>query len=262
MKQNFIIITAMLLLAITTAWTAEPDMTRNARSKTVGGIEFIYIAGGEFMMGQPDPSLVCNECSKDEQPVHRVTLRSFWMSKYEITQKQYRAVMGDNASYWTGDDLPVDHVPWNSAKEFCRKFSALHGVQARLPYEAEWEYACKAGTRTMYYWGDMVDGQYCWYAGNAGNRTHPVGIKLPNPLGLYDMAGNVWEWCEDWYGENYYRTSPSENPKGPENGIGRVLRGGWGDGRENGLRSSVRCFASGNPPLEGNIGIRLVLEQQ
>jgi formylglycine-generating enzyme required for sulfatase activity len=261
MKKNSIII-AMVLLAITAAVPAEMNTAGNARSKTIGGIEFIYIAGGEFMMGQPDPSLACSECSKDEQPAHRVTLHSFWMSKYEITQKQFRAVMGENASYWSGDDLPVDHVPWNSAKEFCRKFSVRHGVTARLPYEAEWEYACKGSTRTIYYWGDTVDGRYCWYAANAGDRTHPVGMKLPNPQGLYDMAGNVWEWCEDWYSENYYSISPSENPKGPANGRERVMRGGWGDGLDNGLRSTARCYASGTPPLEGYNGIRLVLEQQ
>ena len=259
-KKNIILLYTVFLCAVTAQSAAEPQ-SGTVRSKTIGGIELIYIAGGSFIMGQPNPSLVCRDCSKDEQPPHRVTLSPFWMSKYEINQKQFLAVMGVNPSFHKGDNLPVDFITWKEAKEFCSKFSHRNRVKTRLPYEAEWEYACKAGTHTIYFWGDTVDGRYCWYSENYRESTHPGGEKLPNPWGLYDMAGNVWEWCEDRYSDKYYRISPQQNPKGPNYGTSHVLRGGWIGGRENGLRSSFRCYGADDQPLEIYTGIRLVLEE-
>lgn len=250
----------MLLQFLLTSYLTPSSSKEMPKTRTVGDVNFVFIKTGEFLMGQPNPSLVFQGSSKDEQPVHRVRISSFWMGMYEVTQKQYQNIMGENPSSIKGDKYPVESVHWHKAKEFCQKFSAKYKVKARLPYEAEWEYACRAGTSTRYFWGDKVDGRYCWHAGNAGMKTHPVGQKLPNPWGLYDMAGNVWEWCEDWYDENYYKSSPLENPKGPATGKVHVMRGGWGDGLENGLRSSVRCWSFTDYGFDGYIGFRIVLE--
>ncbi len=187
--------------------------------RTIGGMEFVYIPTGEFIMGSSDGDA-------DEKPKHKVNVSSFWMSKYEITQKLYQAIMGRNPSEFEGDNNPVEQVSWNEAMEFCEKFSKKYGVKARLPYEAEWEYACRAGTATKYYWGNSMDGSYCWDEDNSGSKTHPVGQKKPNKWGLHDMSGNVWEWCMDWYDENYYSSSPSKNPRGPSICELKVLRGG------------------------------------
>ena len=194
-----------------------------------------------------------------EHPRHRVILAGFWMGRYEVTQAQYKAVMGKNPSYFKGDGRrPVEQVSWHNAVEFCTRFGAKHGVAVRLPTEAEWEYAARAGSTTAYYWGDGIDGNYLWYYENSGNTTHRVGEKLPNRLGLYDMAGNVWEWCQDRYGEYYYRISPEWDPKGPDRGQKQVLRGGSWDGCEYDNRSAIRCS---DYPYGGDngIGFRVVV---
>ncbi len=227
-------------------------------AKTVGGMEFVYIRGGEFMMGSPD-----GEGYSNEHPRHLVKVGGFWMGKFEVTQNQYEDIVGNNPSYFKGlfrGSYPVETVSWNDARQFCQKFSQKYSVQARLPYEAEWEYACRAGSTTSYYWGDVFDGNYLWYYGNSGNTTHAVGGKLPNAWGLYDMSGNVWEWCEDWY-ETYYGSSPYENPTGPGSGSYRVLRGGSWDNNDDGSRPAYR---DRNDPTGGNIsnGFRVVLSPQ
>ncbi|HQP50258.1 MAG TPA: SUMF1/EgtB/PvdO family nonheme iron enzyme [Spirochaetota bacterium] len=208
---------------------------RPGQVKRMGGMDFVFVPGGYFMMGSPD-----GEGYDREHPRHKVYVSPFWMGKYEVTQAQYQAVMGTNPSNFTGDiRRPVEQVSWNDLVSFCEKFSAKHSVRARLPREAEWEYACRGGTTTRYYWGDNEDGNYCWYYGNSGNTTHPVGQKRPNAFGLYDMSGNVWEWCMDWYDEHYYRNSPEVNPAGPASGSFRVLRGGsWGVDVDGGRSAS------------------------
>ncbi len=215
------------------------------KSKITGGIDFVFIPGGSFIMGG------------DGFTPHKVTVSSFWISKYEVTQDQYQAIMGKNPSNWKGGNLPVEQVSWNDAKSFCQSFSAKYGGTVRLPTEAEWEYACRAGTTTKYYWGDSVDGAYCWYGGNAGSKTQPVGGKLPNAWGLYDMSGNVYEWCEDWYGD--YSSMDQFNPMGPSSGSYRVLRGGsWGVSGAY-IRSA---FRDGYDPDDGLIylsGFRVVV---
>lgn len=241
------------------------------KTKTIGGVEFVYIPGGEFMMGSPE-----GEGSNGEHPQHQVKLDGFWMGKYEMTQAQYESVMGNNPSNFKGSNLPVESVSWNDAVSFCERFGAKYGAQVRLPTEAEWEYACRAGTTTRYYWGDNA-GEACRY-GNVADKsakskysdwtvvgcndgyvqTAPVGSFAPNAWGLYDMSGNVWEWCADRYGEKYYGSSPNNNPKGPGAGESRVLRGGsWLD-LDLSIRSAYRDWG-GPGNRSSSDGFRLVL---
>jgi formylglycine-generating enzyme required for sulfatase activity len=189
-------------------------------------IEMVMVEGGRFMMGSPASEI--NHESDDVQ--HQVTLSSFQIGKYEVTQAQWKAIMGSNPSHFKGDELPVERVRWDDVQEFIRKLSAKTGKQYRLPTEAEWEFAARGGNKSG---GTKYSGSYNmdnvgWYDKNSGRKTHPVGRKSPNELGIYDMSGNVWEWCSDWYGE--YSSSLQANPKGAISGLGRVLRGGsWGD---------------------------------
>ena len=188
-------------------------------------IEFVNIPAGNFMMG--------SDAYSSEQPIHRVNVKAFRMGKYPITQKQYLAVMGDNPSNFKGDEnCPVDSVSWHQAVEFCQKLSQRTGQTVRLPSEAEWEYACRAGSTGKYCFGDDESklGSYAWYTQNSEQKTHPVGKKSSNAWGLHDMHGNVWEWCEDIYHENY-QGAPSDGTawiNGGDRDV-KVLRGGsWG----------------------------------
>jgi len=187
------------------------------------GMEFVPIPAGKFMMGC---SAVRSQCYDNEIPRHEVTISwSFELGKYEVTQGQWVMVMGNNRSDFKGDDrLPVERVTWNNAQAFIAKLTALNdGYRYRLPTEAEWEYAARGGTAGPYY-GDLDE--IAWYRPNSGGKSHPVGQKQPNGYGLYDMLGNVWEWCSDWYGESYYGGSPAADPKGPASGELKAVRGG------------------------------------
>lgn len=182
-------------------------------------MEFVRIQAGWFMMGSENGD-------DDEKPVHRVTISSgFEMGKYEVTQLQWRAIMGSNPGNFKGcDQCPVERISWNDVQEFIRKLNAKNnGYNYRLLTEAEWEYAARAGT-TGDYAGDLDS--MAWYDKNSSNKTHPVGMKQPNAWGLYDMHGNVWEWVQDWYDANYYKSSPGVDPKGASSGSDRVVRGG------------------------------------
>ena len=197
-------------------------------TETINGIaiELIRVEGGTFLMGGQD-----NEVQPAEQPVHEVTVDTFYIGKYPITQAQWRAVMNTNPSHFRGDTLPVETVSWEDAVEFCHRLSDFTNKTYRLPTEAEWEYAARGGKKShayKYAGSNNID-TVAWYEQKGGATTRPVGQKNANELGLYDMSGNVWEWCNDWYAADYYKNSPANNPKGPHSGSYRVLRGGgWG----------------------------------
>ena len=199
------------------------------------GIEMVFIPAGEFRMGS-------NSGSSDEKPVHTVKItRPFYMGKYEVTQGEWQRVMGTNPSHFKGDRSPVELVGW----EKCQAFAAKAGDGLGLPTEAEWEYACRAGTATAYSFGDDASdlGRYAWYDSNSGDKTHPVGGKLPNAWGLFDMHGNVWEWCSDWLHESYYARSPTDDPQGPSScswRSWRVHRGGSCYSERQVCRSATR----------------------
>ena len=214
---------------------------------TVNGVEFAFrwCPAGTFTMGAPT-----SEEGLYNETQHEVTLtKGFWMLETEVTQKQWKAVMGTNPSFFKGDDLPVESVSWNDCQEFCEKT----GLQ--LPTEAQWEYACRAGT-TDAYAGNLDE--MAWYYSNSGNKTHPVGTKKPNAWGLYDMHGNVWEWCQDWYGD--YPSGSVTDPTGPSSGYSRVVRGGSWDNDARICRSALRDGVV--PGDRGNyLGFRVVQGQ-
>ena len=210
----------------------------------------VYVAGGTFQMGS-------NSGDSDEKPVHTVTVSSFYMDATEVTQAEYRKVMGKNPSRFSGcDDCPVEQVRWHDANEYAKK------VGKRLPTEAEWEYAARGGNKSKGYTYSGSSGidAVGWYNNNSGGKTHPVAQKQPNELGLYDMSGNVYEWCSDWYGEESYSSSPQNNPQGPNSGSRRVLRGGGWSSIGNICRVAYR--GRFNPDYRSNVlGFRLVLSQ-
>ena len=225
-----------------------------------GGVtmKLVLIRPGKFMMGSPDSEQVR---SKDEGPQHEVTIsKPFYMGVTEVTQAQYEAVMGTNPSHldFKGATNPVDTVSWNDATEFCKKLSEKTRQSVRLPTEAEWEYACRAGTATAFSFGDADSalGHYAWYSANSGNTTHPVGQKKPNAWGLYDMHGNVWEWCADWHGD--YPKGAVTDPQGPASGEYRVLRGGSWSRDSGDCRAALR-YGYGPDYRSSSFGFRVVV---
>jgi len=184
-----------------------------------------------------------NDGVANEKPVHEVTLeQAYYLGKYEVTQEQWVEIMGENPSYFKGDNNPVEYVSWNDVQEFVKKLNAKEGTDKyRLPSEAEWEYAARAGTTTAYSFGDSssILGDYAWYSGNSGSKTHPVGQKKPNPWGLYDMHGNVWEWCQDsWHSD--YEGAPTDGSAWDGSSSSRVSRGGSWDFNAGNCRSAYR----------------------
>lgn len=221
-------------------------------------IEMVKVEAGTFMMG------ATSEMQKpwyDEKPVHQVTLTNdYYMGKYEVTQNLWKAVMGRNPSKFKGDDLPVEKVSWDDCQEFISKLNSMTGRKFRLPTEAEWEYAARGGkkSRGYQYSGSSKMSEVAWYTANSGSKTHPVGKKQANELGLYDMTGNVLEWCQDWYGS--YVSSSQTNPTGAFSGFFRVFRGGSWYGNTGNCRSSCRdSYNPGNCNFD--LGLRLVLSE-
>jgi len=204
------------------------------------GMAFVYIEPGTFMMGSPS-----NEKNRDDDETqHRVTLtKGYYLQTTEVTQGQWKAIMGNNPSNFKncGDDCPVENVSWNDVQEFIKKVNQREGINVyRLPTEAEWEYACRAGSTTSYCFGNRSDGleAYAWYTSNSGGKPHPKVQKQPNAWGLYDMYGNVWEWCADWYGD--YPSGSVTDSKGPSSGKSRVSRGGSWNSLARFCRSAFR----------------------
>jgi formylglycine-generating enzyme required for sulfatase activity len=215
-------------------------------------IEMISIPGGTFQMGSP-----VSEVGRDmdEGPQSAVAVAKFHISKYEVTQAQFKAVMNTNPSSFKGDNLPVDSVTWEEAEVFCRKLSQTTKREYRLPTEAEWEYASRAGTQSAI--AGIIDAT-TWYSANSGGRTHPVGQKLPNDFGLYDMNGNVWEWCQSKYKPYPYKADDGrENVQ--DNDI-RVMRGGSWEAGLTSCRSAYRRRVI--PNVRATIGFRIVLAER
>ena len=184
----------------------------------------VFVQGGTFTMGCTSEQE--GDCYSWETPAHRVTLSDYYIGKYEVTQVQWRVVMGIHPSDFTGDNLPVECVSWNDIQAFISKLNFQTGKQYRLPTEAEWEFAARGGSSNSdyRYSGSNTIDDIAWYWDNSSSRTHAVGTKYPNELGIYDMSGNVWEWCNDWWGD--YSSDAQTNPQGPSSGSYRVLRGG------------------------------------
>ena len=187
-------------------------------------MEFVLIPDGSFMMG--------TDKVDNAKPVHRVTItKPFYLGKFEVTQEQWEKVMGSNPSKFKGAKNPVEQVSWEDCQKFLEALKErVSGQTFRLPTEAEWEYACRARSKTDYSYGDSPDKlrDYAWFNDNSEKQTHPVGQKKPNPWGLYDIHGNVWEWCADWHGE--YSGKSATDPTGSATGSARMLRGGsWSD---------------------------------
>lgn len=209
----------------------------------------VLVAAGQFIMG---------EKSEPDAPPHPVTLSAFLIDRHLVTQEFYEKLMGSNPSRWKGAGLPVEQVRWSDAVRFCNKRSEAEGLRPcynlttwqcdfaadgyRLPTEAEWEYACRAGTTTAYVCGDSPAklGEFAWFDRNSGGRPQPVGKKQPNAWGLYDMCGNLWQWCQDFYQPDGYGTAAVQDPHGPSEGPNKVVRGGaWRFGAET-CRSGYR----------------------
>ncbi|MEA2063660.1 MAG: formylglycine-generating enzyme family protein [Gemmatimonadota bacterium] len=253
-------IAAVIILVCLACWPAKSGAQENEPYWEAVGIKMVSIPAGSFRMGGDDYSTL--------RPVHTVALDAFRMSATEITQAQFKAVMEYNPSYFTdNENLPAEKINWFTAVKFCNRLSELAGLDScyqatdeldyfgnnhmecdyskngfRLPAEAEWEYAARAGTITNYCTGNSESDldRAGWYRKNCGHRTHQVAGKEPNAWGLYDMHGNVWEWCNDWYYQNY-DNSAAKNPTGPETGHDHVLRGGSWPDNAGYCRSANRC---------------------
>ena len=236
---------------------SKTSVTKNGSiwTYTVNGVSFnmVQVDGGTFTMGATAEQ---EKPGDSEKPAHQVTLSSYMIGETEVTQELWQAVMGSNPSNVKGAKHPVEHVSWNDCQEFIKKLNQKTGARFRLPTEAEWEFAARGGNRskkTQYAGGSNL-GSVAWFGGNSGGTTHDVATKSPNELGLYDMSGNVWEWCQDWKGS--YNSSAQTNPTGPSSGSYRVLRGGsW-------LNKAWGCRVSGRydyNPLNRDIlhGLRL-----
>ncbi|MCB5234350.1 MAG: formylglycine-generating enzyme family protein [Candidatus Cloacimonetes bacterium] len=240
------------------------------QAQSVDNQNMVFVEGGSFMMG-------CDEGLFHERPSHEVSLSSFWIGKYEVTQAEWKQIMEFNPSGFTGDMLPANNISWYMATEFCNKLSLKEGLSPcysgsgvdiicdfaadgyRLPTEAEWEYAARGGKQSegYKYAGSDSAEEVAWFSNNAEDQIYPVGQKKPNELGLYDMHGNVSEWCWDWYNSSYYEDSPKHNPQGESSGGYRVIRGGSWNSED--IDNSVSSRDNSFPEMESSTaGFRLV----
>jgi formylglycine-generating enzyme required for sulfatase activity len=215
----------------------------------------VLLQGGCFDMGD-----IFDRGSVDEKPVHTVCVSGFYLGKTEVTQKQWEDIVGYNPSKFKCDDCPVERVSWQDVQDFIKKLNKKTGMHYRLPTEAEWEYAARSGGLKEQWAGTNDDEkieEYIWYGFTAEGRTHSVAGKTPNAIGLYDMMGNVWEWCSDRYDKKYYETSTSKDPQGPSEGKNRVLRGGGWRSKNKGLRTTDRNDFIPTSKKFSDIGFRL-----
>ena len=237
--------------------TVTNSASSQSQTFTVAGVSFkiIRVEGGTFQMGASSSD---SEAYDWEKPQHTVTLGDYYIGETEVTQALWTAVMGDNPSLWKGDNLPVEQVSWDDCRTFISKLNSLTGKNFRLPTEAEWEYAARGGRNSSgyKYSGSNTLGNVAWYTDNSGSQTHPVKTKQANELGLYDMTGNVWEWCQDRYGS--YSSGSQTNPKGPTTGSSRVIRGGDCLNGAGNCRVSYRSLYTPGYRLS-NLGLRLAL---
>ena len=221
--------------------------------------ELISVEGGTFTMGCTD-----DKCEEDELPAHQVTVSSFKMAKFPVTQKQWFDLMGNNPSSVKGDNLPVDKVNWHETQEFIRRLNDSTGRTYRLPTEAEWEFAAHGGNKgknnNYKYSGSNDINAVAIYRENSGMKLNLVGTKAANDLGLYDMSGNVWNWCSDWYDANYYSVSPQNNPTGPTTGTFRTSRGGSYGSNSEECKVINRNYSTPNDNGVST-GFRLVLQK-
>jgi formylglycine-generating enzyme required for sulfatase activity len=237
-------------------------VTAFAGSAVLSGVHWHQTAGA-LVRARADYTAAVfrfHSASSDEKPAHPVTLtQPFYMGKYAVTQEQFKAVTGETPSHFKGVNNPVDSVSWEDAQEFCKRLTKAKQT-VRLPTEAEWEYSCRAGTTTTYYSGDTgADlARSAWFYWNSNSTTHPVGQKEPNAFRLYDMHGNVWQWCHDWYTEDYYGKSPDTDPEGAAQGAFRLLRGGSRNGFPFDCRSAGRGrYEPGE--VRHSLGFRIVM---
>jgi formylglycine-generating enzyme required for sulfatase activity len=234
--------------------SGEPD--RKFLVEPATGIEFVLIPGGEFTMGS-------NGGRHNEKPPHQVTVSSFYLARHEVTQRAWERVTGTRPSRFADcGDCPVEQVSWDDVQDFLRRAGARAGVTFRLPTEAEWEYAAGGGGSHQAWPGtnsSSETGDFAWYSGNFSGKTRSVGLKLPNLYGLYDMAGNVGEWCADRYSDTYYQGSPADNPRGPDTGDRRVVRGGSWLSDPNDIRVTHRSRRSADSRSPA-IGFRVALD--
>jgi len=213
-----------------------PGTTSRGFTDPTAGVEFVPVPGGCFQMGDT----FGDGSDRDKSTVHEACVSDFNIGKYEVTQRQWRRVMGSNPSHFSscGDDCPVEKVSWNDVQEFIIKLNSQSGKHYRLPTEAEWEYACRSGGKKEKYCGGDNADAVGWYESNSGSKTHRVGAKQANGLGIYDMTGNVWEWVQDWY--KPYESGRQQDPTGPSSGDNRVLRGGSWDNSAWIVRAALR----------------------
>ena len=228
----------------------QQEVEKKTYTDSTTEMEFVYVKGGCYQMGD-----TFGDGDSDEKPVHKVCIDGFYMGKYEVTQNQWRTIMGNNPSDFKGENRPVEQVSWDDVQNYITKLNRESGQHYRLPTEAEWEYAARSrGKDEKYAGGNDVD-DVAWYDGDS---IHPVGQKEANGLGVYDMSGNVWEWCNDWYGVNYYNYSSRNNPQGPSTGEKRVNRGGSSFAPPKFQRSTTRSGSLPGLSWQG-LGFRLIL---
>lgn len=237
------------------AQPAASPAKQQAVAQLIGNM--VYVQGGTFTMGRTSSKAYW--CDDSDQPAHQVTVGSFYICKYEVTQKLWKAFMGNNPSWTKADNMPVEWVNWVTAQKFIRKLNAFSGKKFRLPTEAEWEYAARGGNRShnyLYSGSDDINA-VAWWKDNSGDKLHPVGTKRPNELGLYDMTGNAYEWCSDW--QEPYQSGAQTNPKGPQTGDWKVMRGGnqSSSESESGVMTRSQCM----PDIATCCGLRLVCDR-